>query len=221
MGSLTRKFANNFTTGGVYKPAAITNNSLANITDIPAAAKGKLTLISSQTASASASISFTSGIDSTYPIYRFEFINMHPATDNADLTFQGSTNGGSSYGITTTSTYFETRHSENDSVAQLAYNTGFDLAQSTSYIRGSGSITNQNDSGLSGVLTIFNPSSTIFVKHFICEINKMFNFSGSFESTHSLSAGYLNTTSSINAFDFKMDTGNIDDGTIYMYGIGA
>jgi hypothetical protein len=185
---------------------------------------GAMTLIKSITASSSASVSFVNGsndvvLDSTYKSYKFVFNNIHPATDNADLTFQGSTDAGSTYGITTTSTYFETRHSENDSVAQLGYNIAFDLAQSTNYIRGSGSISNDNDSCLSGVLTIFNPSSTTYVKHFICQINKMFNLSGSKESTHSFSAGYLNTSSAINAFDFKMDTGNIDDGTISLYGI--
>jgi hypothetical protein len=46
---------------------------------------GSLTLISSQTASASASISFTTGIDSTYDEYIFKFINIHPAVDNSDF----------------------------------------------------------------------------------------------------------------------------------------
>jgi hypothetical protein len=219
MGSITRGLSNNITTGGVILPAGITNASVSAVTSFANASAATLILLSTQTASSSASISFTTGLDSTYDEYQFHFINCHPQTDNADLTFQGSTNGGSSYGITTTSTYFETRHSENDSVAQLAYNTAFDLAQSTDYIRGSGSISNENDSGLSGRLTIFNPSSTTYVKHFICEINKMFNLSGSFESTHSFSAGYLNTTSAINAIDFKMDTGNIDDGIIKLYGV--
>jgi hypothetical protein len=51
---------------------------------------GKMILLSTQTASASATISFTSGIDSTYDSYVFKFINIHPATDAAFFTFQVS-----------------------------------------------------------------------------------------------------------------------------------
>ena len=95
MGTITRKFANNFLSGGTFAAAAINNSSLTNITDVPTAVKGKLTLISTQTASASASISFTSGIDSTYDEYIFKFINIHPQTNNTDFTFNFSTDSGS------------------------------------------------------------------------------------------------------------------------------
>ena len=164
MGTLTRKFANNFTVGGVYKPAAINNASLNNVTDIPAAAKGKLTLISSQTASASASISFTSGIDSTYHTYLFKFVNIHPATNTAVFHFNMSTDGGSSYNVTKTTTFFQAYHEENDTDTGLSYSAGEDLAQGTGFQSLAQNVGNGADESVSGSLTLFNPSSTTYVK---------------------------------------------------------
>jgi hypothetical protein len=95
---------------------------------------GSLILLSTQTASASATISFTSGIDSTYDSYVFKFYDIHPSVaSDVDFSFQGSTNSGSSYGIAITSTYFNAYHPENDAYSGLSYDTGMDLAQSTSY----------------------------------------------------------------------------------------
>ena len=217
MGTLTRKFANNFTTGGVYKPAAITNNSLTNITDIPAAAKGKLTLISSQTASGSSSISFTSGIDSTYHTYLFKFVSIHPQTDNIVFKFNLSTDGGSNYNVTKTTTAFNALHLESGSFSELVYDTGQDLAQSTAdqtlCLSGADA-----DQAISGSLFLYNPSSTTFVKHFTSTSSSVAQQDG---ELNFFIAGYGNTTSAINAVKFVMSSGNIDSGTIYMYGIGA
>jgi len=187
-------------------------------------ALGSMIHIKTLTASSSANLSFVHGtdgvvLDNTYPIYKFVFINCHPATNNADVLFQASTDGGSSYGITTTSTYHEARHAENDGTTFLGYNTGFDLAQSTDYIHISGSISNEDDSTLSGELTIYSPSNTTFVKHYISRVNKIFDLSGSMETSDAYVSGYFNNTSAINAFDFKMDTGNMDSGKIKLYGI--
>ena len=110
------------------------NNSLSAIDIKPSGlSRGALTLLSTQTASSSATIDFTSGIDSTYKEYLFLFNNMHPETDGTALTFQGSTNGGSSYGVTITSTWFSARHTEDGGTSSLSYNTGKDLAQSTNF----------------------------------------------------------------------------------------
>jgi len=183
--------------------------------NLPSGFGGAMKLISEQTASASASISFTTGIDSTYRTYLFKFINIHPSVNDTDITFQGSTNGGSSYGITLTSTNFQAVHFESDSTG-LSYETAYDLAQSTSYQILNHSIGTDNDQSASGTLHLFSPSNTTFVKHFI--------YRGSCYHAADLEvdayiAGYFNTTSAINAVDFKMSSGNIDAGTIKMYGI--
>ena len=192
------------------------NNSISNLTSAGQLAQGKMTLISSQTASGSASIEFTSGIDSTYPIYKFEFINIHQATDVAYLSFQGSTNSGSSYGVTITSTFFYTSHNEADTSTQLAYWTARDLAQSTSFQPLGEDAGNDNDQNYTGSLYLFNPSSTTFVKHFLGNVQST---NRSDYSTQAFASGYFNTTTAIDAIQFKMNSGNIDAGTIKLYGI--
>ncbi len=217
MGSITRSFANNITTSGVLLPASLTNNSIANVTAYNAAiSTGGMVLISSQTASASASISFTTGIDSTYKEYQFYFINMHPATNDAIFQFNLSTDAGSNYNVTKTTTAFRNLHEEGDADADLAYRTDQDLAQSTAFQPFSQGTSNANDISLSGVMTLFNPSSTTYVKHFIIDSNTTV-FGTYFTRTYI--AGYGNTTSAVNAIQFKFNSGNIDDGTILMYGI--
>jgi hypothetical protein len=177
---------------------------------------GSQVLISEQTASASSSVSFTSGIDSTYPIYKFEFIDIHAGTDQVNFTFQGSTNGGSSYGITMTTTYFRAVHGEDGSSGTVSYETDKDLAQSTSFQRLTHVQSSDNDGNSAGTLFLYNPSSTTFVKHFMSRTSLMQDGGYAFDSNI---GGYFNTTSAINAIQFKMSSGNIDSGTIKLYGI--
>ena len=194
------------------------NNSLANITALPSSISGGgMTLISEQTASSSANLSFTSGIDSTYDSYVFKFINCHPATNSVQFLFNGSTDGGSNYNVTKTTTNFSTLHAENDSFAFLGYQASADLAQSTNFVRLNGNeVGADNDQNLCATLKLFNPSSTTFVKHFIsdCQFSEQ-----SDHSERAFVAGYFNTTSAINAVQFKFSSGNIDDGIIKMYGV--
>ena len=193
------------------------NNSLANITALPSSISGgAMTLLATQTASGSANLSFTSGIDSTYDKYVFKFYNIHPATDGVTFEFQGSTNGGSTYGVTITSSVFQAYHQENDAGAGIQYATNNDLAQSTSFQKITGDLGNQNDECGSGIVQLFNPSSTTFVKHFITRENGQQNNE---QSVNVFAAGYFNTTSAINAVQFKMSSGNIDSGVIKLYGV--
>jgi hypothetical protein len=166
---------------------------------------GSLTLISSQTASASASISFTTGIDSTYDEYIFKFINIHPSVDNTDFQFNLSTDGGSSYNVTKTTTAFAPFHNEADTDTGLSYSTANDLAQSTAFqnLLGQSGIGNDNDQSASGYLKIFNPSSTTYVKHFIARNN--YSHPSDYTVEYYV-AGYGNTTSAINAIRFQMSS---------------
>jgi hypothetical protein len=217
MGAITRSAANNITTGGVILPAGINDASVASITGLAQVSAGDgITLISSQTASASASLSFTTGIDSTYRTYLFKFINIHPANDGSQFEFNFSTDGGSTYAVTKTSTAVDVYHNEADTNDGLAYASGADLAQSTSYQHLAQPIGGDNDQTASGSLFLFSPSSTTFVKHFIAVTN---NAHTTDYTVNHFMAGYGNTTSAVDAINFKMDTGNIDAGTILMYGI--
>ena len=216
MGSITRSFANNITTSGILLPASLNNNSIANVTAYNAAvATGNMVLISSQTASNSASISFTTGIDSTYKEYQFWFIDIHPRTNATDFTFNMSTDSGSNYNVTKTSTFFRAYHFEDGTDSGLGYITSTDLAQSTAFqLLTENGFSNDADVSLGGSLTIFNPASTTYVKHYISTTN---NIKVTY-AINSYIAGYGNTTSAVNAVQFKMASGNMD-GTILMYGI--
>ena len=174
------------------------------------------TKLATLTASSSGTLDFTSSIDSTYNIYKFRFVNIHPAAESI-FSFQADTGTNTSYNQTITSTYFRAYHSENDGDALLGYRTDNDLAQSTSFQHLSYYNGDDSDSGLNGELCIFDPSSTTFVKHFICNVNTMRENSSA--TVHSLVAGYFNTTTAITRFRFKQSSGNIDSGTIEMYGI--
>ena len=182
---------------------------------------GAMTFIKKLTASSSSTLSFVNGssdvvLDSTYKEYMFIFNNIHPATDGAFFQFQGSTNTGSSYGVTLTTTKFDAYHNEAGNDTILSYYANHDLAQSTNFQYLNSYLGTDNDQSGSGSLHLFNPSSTTFVKHFMAR-NSANNSDEYMRDNHV--AGYFNTTSAIDAVQFKMSSGNIDAGTITLYGI--
>jgi hypothetical protein len=177
-----------------------------------------LVLISTFTSDGSdATASFTSGIDSTYKEYMFVFNNIHPESGSF-LTFNGSVDGGSNYNVTKTTSLFVAAHNEGGSDSTLTYRTGEDLAQSTDFQKLSsyGNTGAENDECISGIIKLYNPSSTTFVKHFMATTN---TYDATDYSINSFIAGYFNTTSAINAAQFKMSTGEIQGGTIDLFGV--
>ena len=192
------------------------NNSLSAITSKPSGLSGgSMNLISTQTASSSSTISFTSGIDDTYDEYVFKFYNIHPQTDNAEFQFNFR-DGGSAYDATKTTTFFYADHREDDAGASLAYDTGRDLAQGTGVAKISRQVRNHNDSGLNGEFNLFSPSSTTFVKHFIAKNNHVLEGDA---SINVFTAGYGNVTAAIDGVQFSFSSGNIDSGVIKLYGV--
>ena len=191
------------------------DRSMASITSLPSGVSGgSLVLISTVTASSSSTVEFTSGIDSTYKEYIFKFIDIHPATNNAEFSV-GFRDGSTDYDATKTTTVFEAYHTEDDSGNGFSYQTGDDIAQGTGFQTIAKNVGNNNDSSCSGTLHLFDPSSTTFVKHFISRSNKMeVSVTGDF-----LVAGYCNVTAAIDGVQFKFSSGNIDAGTIKMYGV--
>ena len=193
------------------------NQSLTAITALPAAVSGgAMTLLATETASSSATISFTSGIDSTYKEYQIHWTDAHPATDSVYLQFNGSIDTGSNYNVTKTTTFFRAAHDEADSTTVFGYDTGEDIAQGTGFQGLNVSIGNDNDQCGGGILHLFNPSSTTFVKHFIF---RGANPNAGDYIVDTFVAGYFNTTSAVDAIQFKMASGNIDAGDICLYGI--
>ena len=199
------------------------NNSLSAITSAPSGLSGgSMTLLSTQTASSSSTISFTSGIDSTYKEYIFKFIDIHAGTQNAKFQV-GFRDGGTDYDATKTTTLFGAYQYEDDNDQALGYRSSRDLAQSTSFqdLIQYALISDGNDSCLVGTLHLFDPSSTTFVKHFIATTNSVNDGNGSDRdyTDNCFIAGYCNTTTAIDGVQFKMSSGNIDSGTIKLYGI--
>ena len=195
------------------------NRALTAITALPTAAAltdGNLTLLTTATASSSATLDFTSSINSTYNSYVFKCVDIHPATDNAEFQINFR-DGSSAYDATKTTTFFRARHGENASLGNLSYDDGNDLAQATGVQKLVENIGADNDQALSGTVHLFNPSSTTFVKHFMSDFNST---SGDNASDHFLVAGYCNVTAAIDGVQFSMSSGNIDAGTIKMYGVG-
>ena len=198
----------------------LNNRSVKDVTAFGSISSlGSLTHIATQTASSSASISFTSGIDSTYKEYIFYFVNIHGQTLREDFTFQCSTDGGSNYNTTITSTFFQVNHSEDDVNANFGYLTSNDQAQGTGFQLIARDFSDDNDGSLSGILHLFNPSSTTFVKHFMSVFNAMHESPSGYYSNSDRTAGYFNTTSAINAVQFKATSGNIDSGQILLFGL--
>jgi len=223
MGTITRGFANNINSSGILKPAAFNNDSFDNITSVPSGSlvTGGMVFIKKLTASSSATLSFVDGsdgvvLDDTYKEYVFTFNNIHGSTDDKDLTFQCSTDNGSTYGITLTSTHFRSYHEESDSLNGVSYEDSGDLAQSTSFQQILQDIGSEDDECGSGIMSLYNPSSSVFVKHFMAETSRVWSAPG---EGHQFIAGYFNTTNPIDAIQFKMESGNIDSGDICLYGI--
>jgi hypothetical protein len=120
---------------------------------------GSLTHISTATASASASIEFTSGIDSTYKEYVFYFVNIHPANDSANFEVNFR-DGGTDYDAVKTTTAFFAFHQARNGSTNLAYSTASDLAQGTGFFKIMTTMGNDNQGSGVGNLRLFNPSST-------------------------------------------------------------
>ena len=180
----------------------------------PVFASQSLKLLSTQIGTGISSISFTSGIDSTYDVYVFKFININPSIVNQNLEFQVNASGQTGYNETMTTTFFYARHSEADANAVLEYSTFGDQAQGTSYQR-LGWISNDADHSLVGELHLFNPSNTTYVKHFYSRTTWNNDTDGLMDG---YMAGYINVTAAITEIDFKIASGTFD-GTIKMYGL--
>ena len=183
-------------------------------------AGGSMTFISKATASASASIEFTSGIDSTYKEYVFYFVDIHAETNGAKFQFQSDTGTNTNYNQQITSTNFRAFHNEGDGQTGLGYTSSGDQANGTSFQNLSQDSQGADaDQSLCGSLHIFNPSSSIFVKHFIANTITSKNFGGEVFAINCYVAGYFNQTTALTRFKFAMDSGNIDAGQILLFGV--
>ena len=199
----------------------LTDNYALTGTVTGAVSTQKLFLIKNLDASSSSTLSFVDGassvdLDNTYKTYLFRFNNMHPSADQSDLQFQGSTDGGSNYNTSMTTTFSQAYHDEGGSSAAVSYDGNHDQANGTSFQTIHRYVGNGNDECSSGELWLFNPSDTTFVTHFFSTAS---DYTGNDNNNVIRVAGYFNTTSAINAIQFKQSSGTMDAGRIALYGI--
>ena len=199
----------------------LNDRAVRSVTTFGSVGGDSMVFIKKLTASSSGTLSFVDGssdvvFDGTYKQYMFIFNNIHPATDQANLTFQVSTDGGSNYNTTLTSTHFRTYSAEDGSAAAITYYAAGDQGQGTSFEQLAVATGSDNDQCVSGIMHFFNPADTTFVKHFVSTFS---NVAGTNFETNEYNAGYFNTTSAVDAVQFKYSSGNIDSGTISLYGI--
>ena len=207
----------------------LNNRAVKDITTFGSVSSGSVQFIKKITASSDATISFVHGsssvvFDSTYKEYLFTFKNIHPVANACDFLFQFSTNSGSSYGVSMTTSCFQAYHQEDDNPANLNFRTGSvnSLGNSTNFqsISTADGIGNDNDQCLDGFLRIYNPADTTFVKHFMANATHYTNDNA---SMHTFVQGYINSTSAVNGIQFKMNNGSADQdtdkGDFCLYGI--
>jgi len=193
------------------------DRSMASITSLPSGVSGSsLVLLSTQTASSSATIDFTSDIDSTYKEYQVHFTNVHPATDSTKFTCQFDTGTNTNYNQTITSTFFRAAQDESANTDGPGYKTADDQAQGTGFQTLTGTIGSDNDQSCAGILQLFNPSNTTFVKHFLGSAH---GYTHNNYAINEFASGYINTTTAITRIRFKFASGNIDAGTFKLYGV--
>lgn len=215
--SIASNLSNNITTSGVFRASSVNNTSVSNVTSFAGLPEGGVyNLLTTNTASNSASLNFTSSIDSTYKVYVFKFIKIHPGTDQVKWTFQVSTDGGSSYSQSIQSNFWNTYSDELGGTPYLNYTSSEDQALGLNYQNLGYYVGADNDQCIDGELILYNPSSSTFAKHFISD-SVLCGVSDYVDRT--FCSGYVTQTTALNAISFKFSSGNIESGSIKMYGI--
>ncbi len=176
---------------------------------------GSAVLLETAVASDDASIEFT--LPTAYKQVKFGFYNISTATaPSVDFQFQVNASGQSGFNETMTTTFFRTYHEEVSTNPLLGYTAGKDQAQGTSYQTLFYEVDDESDGSAVGEMILYNPASTTYVKHFTAVTQGMQPVN---TSKNDRCAGYINTTTNLSEISFKMSSGNIDDGTIKMWGI--
>ena len=181
---------------------------------------GRSTLIKTFTVSNDSTISMVHGtssvvFDSTYKKYVVDFIDIKPATDKADFEFNGSIDAGSNYNVTKTTSYVRTS-TEETGTNYFYIEASESLEQATGFQKLMTDLGGSADESGVGSITFWNPSNTTEVKHFQGD----FTYYQGDNYTYSITlSGYFNTTSDIDAVQFKMSSGNIESGVIKLYGV--
>ena len=166
---------------------------------------------------------FTTGIDDTYDVYVFELSGMIPH-GTVQLSFQVDTGTNTNYNITNTSMVLSWYHGHDGAAGAGGHggptdnDTGF--IKFTPPQKGSGDPGDfQTRGAVSGYMLLYNPSSTVFEKHFIAKMSGTGSAGGAHFVELYETAGYFQTTTALTRVRFKYNTGEIDGGRITMFGL--
>ena len=170
------------------------------------------TLISTATPSNTDIVDITSGIDSTYNTYLFVFTDIYLHQDRDKLTFQT----GASYNTATTTAPMSALNLESGGTGVLEYAGGIAFSNMTTMVELSRGQSNAADACIAGILYLYNPSSTSFLKQFAWNFSQ--NEGAAASSLQLIGSGSINSTSAITQVRFEAQANNMT-GTIQMYGI--
>ena len=163
-------------------------------------------------------IDFSSNITSAYDHYMFVFINIDHAGSEVEFQFQvnATDDDGGDYDVSliTTSLFFAMKQpTEDETYDKMGYSTAHDLAQSANFVTLGFDSSNGATDTYDGIMHLFNPASTTYVKHFYSRV-----LAGGV-AKDVFGGGYINDTTAIDDIRFKMSDGGNFTGSIHMYGI--
>ena len=171
-----------------------------------------MTLVTTLTASSSASLSYTSFASASYKSYRLMFSRIIPASNDVDLRVQASVDGGANYGalwsygtgVFDNSNTWGSNPGNAQTNNMLIYNTS--NAASATY------------SGVYGEL-IFNYSPVAGTAPALTGMLGARNANGGAYTNPQIQHGVYDNATEVNALKFLFASGNIASGTIRIYGI--
>ena len=167
------------------------------------------TKIATQTASASASIDFTSThITSTYDKYCFAVETLRPATDNVSLILRVSQGAGF---LTATNYVY---HSQVTNASASSY-SGVNGTAASGMIAGY-LVGNDTHSFINAMVYLTNPANASSYPSMVW--NSGF-FGAGTVARGGAGQGYYGAAGACDGVQFLMDSGNIADGSITLYGL--
>ena len=194
------------------------SNGSGSLSSVNSAFGGAWVLLSTQTASNSAYVDFTTAITgaftTTYKEYLFEWINVTSSDDGQNFFFNATTDG-TNYNVSKVSSAWWLKH-DGGTTEWVSKTANFGKEDETVDQLLVWGIGNASGEGSSGSMHLYDPAGTTYVKSWISKASEKVNTEYPIQTDIQ---GYLNTTSAITGIRFLCDSGNVDTGTIKMYGI--
>jgi hypothetical protein len=174
-------------------------------------AGGSFVLLEQHTASASASLNFTTFISASYDTYVFEFVGIVPTVAGDSFLAVVGTGGGPTWD--TGSNYRYADYSSDQSTASGAAGSGASTTSIHLYDNLGGTAA---QGGLNGTMSVYDPANST--------ASKVLIFLGSGESAASNLRQYTGSgryipTTALTGVQFSMSTGTVASGTIRCYGV--